>query len=188
MTYREKLQKEHPEKVSDYYFGGCADCPGTCGYGPERCGNKHCTYKCADCWNKEYKGEKEMATVNSFKKEDIKAGYVIRLRNGDCRTIFPVGKEGTLIAMDSTGVWSYLSQWNSDFKYTGRIDEFDSECYDIISVYGYVHGTHNYHQMFRTVQIDNRPLLWKRTEAKKMTVAEINAALGYEVEIVAEKE
>ena len=32
MTCREKLKKEHPDKVDDKYTGGCEGCPDTYGY------------------------------------------------------------------------------------------------------------------------------------------------------------
>lgn len=32
MTYREKLEKEHPEAIIDHVYGGCAGCPSTYGY------------------------------------------------------------------------------------------------------------------------------------------------------------
>lgn len=32
MTYREKLQREHPECVEDFYIGGCKNCPENYGY------------------------------------------------------------------------------------------------------------------------------------------------------------
>ena len=41
MTYREKLQQEHPEYVSDGYAGGCKGCPKGYGYGPEETTNKN---------------------------------------------------------------------------------------------------------------------------------------------------
>lgn len=53
MTYREKLQKEHPDKIGTFYCGGCAGCPGHYGYGPETCWN--CgggnVAKCKKCWD-----------------------------------------------------------------------------------------------------------------------------------------
>ena len=34
MTFREKLELEHPEYISDTYTAGCYGCPKTHGYGP----------------------------------------------------------------------------------------------------------------------------------------------------------
>lgn len=35
MTFKEKLQQEHPEYVSDRFAGGCEKCPHTYGYEEE---------------------------------------------------------------------------------------------------------------------------------------------------------
>ena len=32
MTFREKLQQEHQEKIGDHYIGGCHNCPANYGY------------------------------------------------------------------------------------------------------------------------------------------------------------
>lgn len=55
MTCREKLMKEHPEKVGDKYNGGCSLCPSEYGYldNPKWCNPK---YNCARCWNREIPG------------------------------------------------------------------------------------------------------------------------------------
>lgn len=63
MTYREKLEKEHPECIGPEYYGGCAGCPKHYGYGPERFGT--CPYgrandkNCTACWNREIPAESE---------------------------------------------------------------------------------------------------------------------------------
>lgn len=54
MTYRERLQQEHPECVDECYLGGCRHCPDTYGY--EQMGT--CPYipdnsSCKKCWNRE---------------------------------------------------------------------------------------------------------------------------------------
>lgn len=50
MTFREKLQAEHPEKVGELFIGGCSLCP--CDYGYEE-KSLICDEKCFDCWNRE---------------------------------------------------------------------------------------------------------------------------------------
>ena len=56
MTYREKLQKEHPEKINEFCFGCCQGCPKTYGYGPEHYEDKnYCKEgpsrsRCEKCW------------------------------------------------------------------------------------------------------------------------------------------
>ena len=68
MTYREKLQQEHPECVSDNYAGGCKGCPSSYEYGPEdSLSGETCIawqksvearkYLCRQCWDREIPGE-----------------------------------------------------------------------------------------------------------------------------------
>lgn len=62
--------------------------------------------------------------------------------------------------------------------------------YDIVKVYGLPTFTEYYSRCFRAnVEASiclGRKRLWERKDPVKMTVAEICAKLGYEVEIVAE--
>lgn len=51
MTFREKLQMEHPECIGNQYDGGCKGCPNDYGYEEES--NKDCFKKsCAECWDR----------------------------------------------------------------------------------------------------------------------------------------
>ena len=139
--------------------------------------------------------EKEMKsarTEQKFTRDDLKPGYIIMLRNGTLLSIQMVGKE-TLIAtagMDDPN-WRYLSNgWDSQLNSTERGGKtFPSIVYDktkdIVAVYGYVQGTINYSRCGE-ISSCHRPLLWSRYEAKKMTVEEIEKALGYKVEIVSD--
>ena len=61
MTFREKLEKEHPEEVDKRYPGGCFGCPKNYGY-EDRIPAYICGWsdvsletKCAKCWNREVK-------------------------------------------------------------------------------------------------------------------------------------
>lgn len=56
MTYKEKLQQEHPDRVGEKYAGGCWGCPYYYGY--ESC--LRAVHVCLDmkgdceaCWNRE---------------------------------------------------------------------------------------------------------------------------------------
>ena len=59
MTCREKLMMEHPERIDEYYIGGCEGCPRDYGYmdDPEYCdhSNKviHDGVSCTKCWDRE---------------------------------------------------------------------------------------------------------------------------------------
>lgn len=75
MTCREKLMKEHPEKVSKEYNGGCAGCPSTYGYlpNPKWC-NSSCN--CTMCWDREI--PENVTYVNNLTNL---AENVIRIKN-----------------------------------------------------------------------------------------------------------
>lgn len=52
MTYREKLQQEHPETVSNRYWGGCRSCPDSYGYEDySECDESG--RNCEACWDRE---------------------------------------------------------------------------------------------------------------------------------------
>ena len=121
----------------------------------------------------------------NFTKADLKVGYVVKLRDGSLGMIMISGvydnKDPGLIMIKTSGCWADIARDIDDnlcycYKYNRR------DC-DIVEVYGY--STYAYCAL--KVSTDNRELLWKREEAKKMTVAEIEKALGYKVEVVAEE-
>lgn len=53
MTFREKLMKEHPEKVDNDFGGGCYACPDWYGYEENRCNGTFDEEKCRACWDRE---------------------------------------------------------------------------------------------------------------------------------------
>ena len=63
MTYREKLAMEHPECVGDWHTGGCAGCPATYGYEPEKntCEDRS---SCTECWDRKIPEEKLIDKLN----------------------------------------------------------------------------------------------------------------------------
>ena len=136
--------------------------------------------------------EKEMKNEQKFTRDDLKPGYVIKLRDGTYLSIQMVGKE-TLIATAGMGDldWKYLSNgWDERLNSAYRGGKtFPAITYDktkdIVAVYGYVQGTANYSRCGE-ISSSSRPLLWSRQEAKKMTVEEIENVLGYKVEIVSD--
>ena len=65
MTYREKLQQEHPESVDEYYLGGCESCPSDWGYEEKCCFHDPGTYldrgiRCEECWNRRMPGDESI--------------------------------------------------------------------------------------------------------------------------------
>ena len=74
MTFKERLQKEHPEFVGPKWIGGCHKCPFKYGYEPED--RKPCDHMdCYECWNREIP-----------KPTDFVINY-------QCKWILPVPKE-----------------------------------------------------------------------------------------------
>ena len=60
MTFKEKLQMEHPEKVNERFGGGWLECPDTYGYGNME---GKCTFDCKSCWDREMPNEELVKTV-----------------------------------------------------------------------------------------------------------------------------
>lgn len=67
MTYRELLQKEHPENVDEEYVGGCFKCPSSYGYEADNANGQPCLKHvwqsdviCAACWNREIPGSEPL--------------------------------------------------------------------------------------------------------------------------------
>lgn len=130
----------------------------------------------------------------SFTRNDLQPGHVVELRNGEYRIVMPVGTSGSLVLLRPDRIWKYLSSWSvtleakdARFCYgngnpTKKGEDYAREL-DIVAVYGFVCGT-EYYDCIGDLSSAHRPCLWKRLEAKKMTVAEISEALGYPVEIV----
>lgn len=57
MTFREKLQKEYPERTGDHWLGGCMGCPKDYGYEDSR--PSECNINlasCSRCWNRTIPG------------------------------------------------------------------------------------------------------------------------------------
>lgn len=60
MTFREKLAQEHPEEVSEFWNGGCHNCPYSYGYEGEPDYYEYCCHTvCKDCWDREMPTESE---------------------------------------------------------------------------------------------------------------------------------
>lgn len=51
MTYKERLQIEHPDCVNPKFCGGCHGCPNDYGYEPDF--NESQCPNCIECWNRE---------------------------------------------------------------------------------------------------------------------------------------
>jgi hypothetical protein len=126
-----------------------------------------------------------MKNTYVISKEDIKSGYVVKLRNGELYMVQRVGKNFTKVLANGND-WMYMSSF--DDKLHGRLYannkpvSFDKS-HDIVEVYGLVQQTMHYH-LASIITTVGRECIWKRKQAVKLTVDEISEMLGYEVEIV----
>ena len=110
-------------------------------------------------------------------KSDLKSGYVIRNRYGDEYMVLPVN-DGSL-AFVRLGSWDPVAEYNNNL--TSRAGCIGL---DVMEVYGFASTV--LMALDPDPVLSGRPLLWKRSEPKKMTMEEICQALGYDVEIVKE--
>lgn len=127
---------------------------------------------------------------NIFKKADIKAGYLLRVKNGDKEfnmTVAPtkaytapfiahliLGEVDTAagdLACCGADHWWPVKYFNDDLE-TRTGDQ-------VVAVYGYTTVGSVLDNSTR-----NRELLWERDAPKRMTLEEIEKALGYQVKVV----
>lgn len=148
--------------------------------------------------------------ANTFKLSDIKAGYLLHVKNNKTNrefnmTVIPCKKaddgviffamlvgergvpeeDGALACINPGEDWWPIRNFNDSLA-TDNGDE-------IVAVYGYTEPSH-----LMDNSTEDRELLWKKEEAAepakveknaapvKMTMAQIRAALGYEVELTEE--
>lgn len=121
-----------------------------------------------------------------FSKSDLKPGYVVEFRSGRKALILPYHDDlgdcdALLMVYDAPNSrsWDPVDACLSD-DLLWKTDNGDKS-QDVIRVYGLsdVGG-----RAISAESVDDRRILWERKETKKMTVAEVCKALGYEVEIV----
>lgn len=118
-------------------------------------------------------------------KSDLKVGYTVQTRGGHFGIIVPFGSEGSSLAIayedpDYRGGWDPVADYMDSLKYYD-----DRTCEnDIVKVFGY-HKFGTKLLKMKESFISCEPL-WVRKDPKKMTVAEVCEALGYDVEIVKE--
>ena len=126
-------------------------------------------------------------------KADLRPGYVVRMRNGEVALLCAIAPRENTIAMvltfadsnDGSGwMWCPVENYNENLTNKDYDRLFNAPDRDIVEVYGYCMYAHKVLDFSHPEAY--RPLLWKRSEPKKMTVKEICEALGYDVEIVKE--
>lgn len=117
-------------------------------------------------------------------KSDLRTGHVVTLRDGTKRMVYLncahnfVGfDENVLVDMENS-IWNSLDYYNEDLTH-GMWESKDIVKVELVD--------HPYEFAKPISKVEVFKTLWIRTEPKKMTVAEIEAILGYKVEIIAEK-
>lgn len=136
MTYREKLQKEHPEKVSPEWCGGCYSCPNDYGYCSRTetlCGKtkqfRSNNKKCTKCWDQKIPGteKKKIKRIPPDTKKEWKPTDAV-FKDGHREKIFYCsGHDGHFIHFATeSGVYA----WNDDHisNYGTKIKQLFSKC------------------------------------------------------------
>lgn len=156
MTFKEKLQQEHPESVSDKFKRGCEGCPCVYGYEDDfdECGEENGEGNCEYCWNREIP-ETDKKEKEQFTKADLKDGMRVVYRDGRERIVL----KGKLCKIT---VYNGLDGYNEELMNDLSVGRH----LDIMKVY------------------EDSELIWEREEPKKMTHEEIEKALGYKFELV----
>ena len=156
MTFKEKLQQEHPESVSNNFVAGCEGCPYDYGYESVNDSNNNCCEQdgCVKCWNREIPGT-DKKEKEQFTKADLKDGMVVVYRDGRRRIVLKGELYEITVCNDLDG---YNEELMCDMQGDRKLD--------IMRVY------------------ENNELIWKREEVKKMTHAEIERDLGYKFKLV----
>ena len=94
MTFKEKLQKEHPDKIAPDLVGGCSGCPYSYGY--ESYDDRPCEPRilCPACWNREIPGTEpakpssNISLVDLIERAGTKKDISLMIHiNGDDTTI-----------------------------------------------------------------------------------------------------
>jgi hypothetical protein len=108
--------------------------------------------------------------MSSFTKDDLKPGMWAKTRNANLYFVTYEYGENRLI-------FTSINKWDKISNYSFELLNNDTNALDIVEVFKPLISQY-------PLDAANLVLIWKREEPKKMTVAEIEAALGYPVEIV----
>lgn len=119
-------------------------------------------------------------------KSELKTGMIVTRRDGkkltvykDCVCAFENEIHKNVLVDASRACWHPLDYFSEDLRNLKGYSEFDIVKVEI------VHHPYDFNEYPNKAKVDY--VAWERSEpAKKMTVAEIEAILGYKVEIVSE--
>ena len=110
--------------------------------------------------------------------EDIKSGYVVKLRNGKLLMCMRYEQKNFLkVFVTKSGVpFVDVSKHYDGLKSNIHKNK------DIVEVYGLSRNPF----ICMDISTDYRPLLYQEEKPKKMTISEIEEKLGYKIEVVSE--
>lgn len=130
-------------------------------------------------------------------KDLLKSGFVVKLKSGELRMVMRAGSFTHVLVADNGHTWSYLSRWRDDDltrkrENTSHINPTSGETVpgfndDIVEIYGLVQGVRNYCDILK-ISTKNRPVIWRKTPPRKMTLEEVEEELGYSIELVTQRE
>ena len=156
MTYREKLQIEHPESIKTYCLGGCDGCPGDYDYEKKKSCIDASEKSCRKCWDRVIPGTED----KELTRDDLKDGMICERRDGK-RYVWMNGKLNLIFVY-------YSEETGADLK-----SEDGNKEHDIVRVF-----------VNDMSDAGNPKLIWERKEPKVMTLEDIERELGYPVKIV----
>lgn len=107
-----------------------------------------------------------------FTKDDLKVGYLVKLRNGELAHVVDTQKEG--LCLDNE------SGWNQTKNHSNGLTHREFDKLDIMEVYGLTQYGYKAHKF----EVGDRKLLWKREEVKEMTIEDVQKELGYKIKVV----
>ena len=119
-------------------------------------------------------------------KSELKTGMIVTRRDGKKLTVYRncvclacYSKNNDVIVDALNDNWDLLDYYTEDLTHK------DFHKFDIIKVELVCHPyDYNKHTSYAKIS----KTLWERNDTKKLTIAEIESILGYNVEIISEKE
>ena len=127
-----------------------------------------------------------------MKKSEIKNGMHVITKSGEEYIIMSgiyapkqIEEHNTakVVMLGLDGGWMNFDQYNNDLCFHSNIENEDDYLYDIDEVYIPNYYCWTLESALESTNKNDFTRLWKR-DVKKMTKAEIEAELGYEIEIV----
>lgn len=110
--------------------------------------------------------------------EDIKSGYVVKLRNGKLLMCMRYEQKNFLKAFVAKSGVPFVDV----AKHYDGLKSIVHKNKDIIEVYGLSSNPFT----CMDISTDYRPLLYQEEKPMKMTISEIEEKLGYKIEVVSE--